>query len=260
MANPGTKPVKVLTDLLTKKQIIKKDGNDVLFNVSGTLAAGGHVSSSLPLTASAGYFEALNVSSSSPFLVQELSNLVSNDRYNVDAAIHEIDKAIKKTGITDAVRAAEAVNAYKRLRYQCTGAFDAEGYAEVKLPLTMSNYDYPTLVGPNDAYGFTSPPVFENGAGAIDAAGEDLDPNFQSFPASSIDYINLDVMVRDCEQAAGDTTVTWTNDILAVNLIVSGAANDELWVRLWAPEFAGQTEVKYRLLATNEDPSLYVIR
>jgi hypothetical protein len=48
----ATKPVKVLTDLLTKKQIIKQDSNNnVLFNVSGTLE-NGHVSSSLPITAS----------------------------------------------------------------------------------------------------------------------------------------------------------------------------------------------------------------
>ena len=48
----ATKPVKVLSDLLTKKQIIKQDSNNnVLFNVSGVLG-NGHVSSSLPITAS----------------------------------------------------------------------------------------------------------------------------------------------------------------------------------------------------------------
>ncbi len=51
----AVKPVKVLTDLQTNKQIIKVDraaGNAVLFNVSGTVAGGGHVSSSLPITGS----------------------------------------------------------------------------------------------------------------------------------------------------------------------------------------------------------------
>lgn len=48
----AVKPVKVLTDLLTKKQIIKQDvSGNILFNVSGTLE-NGHVSSSLPITAS----------------------------------------------------------------------------------------------------------------------------------------------------------------------------------------------------------------
>lgn len=51
----AVKPVKVLTDLQTNKQITKVDrnaGNAVLFNVSGTVAEGGHVSSSLPITSS----------------------------------------------------------------------------------------------------------------------------------------------------------------------------------------------------------------
>ena len=49
------KPVKVITDLQVKKRIKKVDNNDnVLFDVSGTLS-NGHVSSSLPLTASSIY-------------------------------------------------------------------------------------------------------------------------------------------------------------------------------------------------------------
>lgn len=246
----NVKPVKVLTDLVTKKQIIKKDGNDVLFNVSGTLAAGGHVSSSLPLTASAVYTPELVISSSANFIFSDLQALTSpENKYNVDAAIHVIDQVINRTGITDTVRAKEAENAYKRLRFQITGAFDADGYAEVMLPLTMSQYDYPNL-SPGGTL-----PVFENGVEVFDAdAG--TDPNYHSFPTSSKDYINLDVMVKDCES----TEPEWVNDLIAVNLVVSGAANDQLWVRMLAPEFAGSAPtIKYRLLAVNEDPSKYII-
>jgi len=51
------KPVKVLTDLLTRKEIIKRDENDnLVFNVSGALGSG-HVSSSLPISASDAYFD-----------------------------------------------------------------------------------------------------------------------------------------------------------------------------------------------------------
>ena len=56
----AVKPVKVLTDLQTNKQITKVDrnaGNAVLFNVSGTVAEGGHVSSSLPYTGSGLYID-----------------------------------------------------------------------------------------------------------------------------------------------------------------------------------------------------------
>jgi hypothetical protein len=52
----GRKPVKVLTDLETRKQILKTDsGNNVLFKVSGTLGNGA-VSSSLPITGTQAYF------------------------------------------------------------------------------------------------------------------------------------------------------------------------------------------------------------
>lgn len=50
------KPVKVISDLLTRKQIIKQDiSGNVLFKVSGTLQEG-VVSSSLPITAAAGIY------------------------------------------------------------------------------------------------------------------------------------------------------------------------------------------------------------
>lgn len=248
------KPVKVLTDLVTKKQIYKKDSeNNVLFNVSGSATGGvvvGHVSSSLPLTASSVYTPELVISSSANFIFSDLQALTSSEnRYNVDAAIHVIDQVINRTGITDTVRAKEAENAYKRLRFQCTGTFDVDGYAEVMLPLTMSQYDYPNL-SPGGVL-----PVFENGVEVIDAAAG-TDPNYHSFPVTSKDYINLDVMVKDMD----DADATWANDILAVNLVVSGAVNDELWVRLYAPDLAGTDgSIKYRLLAVNEDPSKYII-
>lgn len=50
------KPVKVLTDLLTRKQIIKTDDyNNIVFNVSSSNGTG-HVSASLPISASDAYF------------------------------------------------------------------------------------------------------------------------------------------------------------------------------------------------------------
>jgi len=101
----ATKPVKVLTDLLTKKQIIKQDENgNVLFRVTGSLESG-FVSSSIPITSS--YF-------------------VGSGRY-----LTEITAS--NAGASSAVINA----AYKKLRYKVTGSFDAEGYAEEALPLTQ---------------------------------------------------------------------------------------------------------------------------
>jgi hypothetical protein len=100
----AVKPVKVLTDLITRKQVIKQDiDGNVLFKISGSLG-NGTVSSSLPITAS--YF-------------------VGDGRYltNISAS----------GGI-----GASVVNVnYKKLRYKVTGAFNTEGYAEEALPLTQ---------------------------------------------------------------------------------------------------------------------------
>lgn len=257
MAGVPVKPVKVLTDLVTKKQILKKDTyNRTLFSVSGSSDELGNnitglISSSLPISASSVYTPQLKISASAPFSFTDLE--ATRDpvlgHYNVDTAIHAIDVVINKTRIADIVRAKEAENAYKRLRFQNVGSFDVDGYAEVKLPLTMSNYDYPNL-SPGGTL-----PVFENGEEIFDA-GAGTDPNYESFPTSSKNYINLDVMVKDMD----DVNATWTNDIIAVNLVVSGTANDELWVRMYAPDLASADgAVKYRLLAVNEDPSKYVI-
>ena len=259
------KPVKFLTDLVTKKEIVKKDGSQTLFNVSGTVAGGGHVSSSLPLTASSIYTPELYLSASTQF--DGINGVVydANNRYNVDQALHQINSALKSGGYSNIVRIEEGLNAYKRLRFQATGTFNPEGYAEVMLPVTMSQYD---------AYSFDEAKSKIFTGSRTDLAAElaladttGQDPNFLSFPTMSFDYINLDVMVRDCEHdplnptGPSDPSKVWTNDILAINLIVSGAANDELWVRMWAPELAGSDgSIKYRLLAVNEDPARYIIR
>ena len=242
------KPVKVLTDLLTKKQIIKRDGSssEVLFNVSGNLE-NGHVSSSLPVIAASVYTPALNTSASYAFTSTDIQSEVGVDgKYNVDTVLHKMEDALYKVGATDTVRVTESINAYKRLRFQKTGSFDEYGYAEIQLPKYQGQYDFDTLT----AGGIL--PV-------ITSAEEGLagDPNFEAFPISSVNYINLDIMVKDME----DANTSWCNDILAVNLVISGAASDELWVKLYAPDLGdGTGDVRYRLLAINEDPDKYIIR
>lgn len=192
----ASKPVKVLTDLLTKKQIIKRDLNDnILFNVSGTIN-GGHVSSSLPITGSSAFLDILNTTAKSPF---EIINVFTSSTgvYNVDNAFHALDTKLNNTIID-----------YKRLRYQITGNFDFEGYAEVMLP--------------KEQYGK------------------------YAFPAQSIDFIDISVMIRDGN--------SWTNDLIGISLIQSGAMDDEIWVQISAPAL-NETN-KFRLLATNEDIGL----
>ena len=244
----SVKPVKVLTDLLTKKQIIKKDSaNNTLFNVSGTLADGGHVSSSLPVIAQSVYTPELNISSSIPFAASIIQSEVDiNGKYNVDKVLHKMEDALYSVGATDTVRVTESINAYKRLRFQKTGSFNEDGYAQIQLPKYMPEYDFDTL-----RLGGTLPILT-----VADEYGPN-DPNFESFPVASKDYISVDVMVKDMD----DADTTWCNDLLAVNLVVSGSSNDELWVKLYAPDLADTTnDIRFRILAINEDPNMYIIR
>ena len=155
----ATKPVKVLSDLLTKKQIIKQDLNgNTLFNISGNLE-NGHVSSSLPITAS--YFVGdgrylTNISASggisSVYTSGSVtgSGLLSNPITLTDPLIintitssyiysPQITGTLYGTAsyAVNVTNTANIQNAYKRLRYQKTGSFDISGGAIIELPTTL---------------------------------------------------------------------------------------------------------------------------
>lgn len=207
----AVKPVKVLTDLLTKKQILKQDlDGNILFRVTGSLN-NGFVSSSLPITGSSGHFPELQTTTDVQF--NNISVVTgSNDRsYNVDQAFHAIDTAITDIKTIIGGGESEASSAYKRLRYKQVGFFESDGTANIILPKTQ-------LGAP-------------------------------AFPVSSMDYINLSVMIRD-----GDA---WTNDLLSINVVSGGIDNDEVHILLDAPAL-GNTD-QYRVLAINENPDDYLV-
>jgi hypothetical protein len=228
----AVKPVKVLTDLLTKKQVIKEDLNgNVLFRISGTLE-NGTVSSSLPITASffvgdgryltnisGGISEVVTTGSitgsgtvSNPIALKNFLSLIS-----VTASagfsgnlIGTASFASTAGFVSGAVDAAVANIQYKKLRYKVTGSFNAEGYAEEALPLTQ--------------YGSAS------------------------FSPADKDYFVINIMVRESGSA------NWTNDIIAYELFESAS---QVYVSLNAPDIS--TSGSYKLLAINENPSAYDI-
>lgn len=117
----AVKPVKFISDILVKRQILKTDSNEnVLFSVSGTLPDGS-VSSSLPITASGlsvngyGYVKELDISGS------DLPNIGSSGSlhnvYDVFALIDLKLAAIASTTINETV----------------TGSFDFDGSKNVQL-------------------------------------------------------------------------------------------------------------------------------
>ena len=207
----AVKPVKVLTDLLTKKQVLKQDlDGNVLFRISGSLS-NGVVSSSLPITGSAGVFYDLNTQATSEFYNIAVITSSNESTYSVDQAFHAVDLEI--TNIKSIIGGGEsqASVGYKRLRYKEVGYFDIDGTADIILPKTQ--YGAP------------------------------------SFPATSLDFINLSVMVKD-----GDA---WTNDLLSINVVSGGIDSDEIHVLLDAPALSNTDQ--YRLLAINENPDDYLV-
>ena len=207
----AVKPVKVLTDLLTKKQVLKQDleGN-VLFRISGSLG-NGVVSSSLPITGSAGIFYELNTQTDTAFDNISVITSSTNHTYSVNQAFHAVDLEI--TNIKSIIGGGEsqASAGYKRLRYKEVGFFTSDGTADITLPKIQ--------------YGTSS------------------------FPVSSIDFVNISVMIKD-----GDA---WSNDLLSVNIVSGGINNDEIHVLLDAPALTNSDQ--YRLLATNENPDDYLV-
>ena len=207
----AVKPVKVLTDLLTKKQVLKQDlDGNVLFRISGSLS-NGVVSSSLPITGSAGVFYDLNTQATSEFYNIAVITSSNESTYSVDQAFHAVDLEI--TNIKSIIGGGEsqASVGYKRLRYKEVGYFDIDGTADIILPKTQ--YGAP------------------------------------SFPATSLDFINLSVMVKD-----GDA---WTNDLLSINVVSGGIDSDEIHVLLDAPALTSTDQ--YRLIAINENPDDYLV-
>jgi len=162
----AVKPVKVLTDLLTKKQILKQDlDGNILFRVTGSLS-NGFVSSSLPITGSGGRFLELNTTTDTVFDNIPVVTSSLDGTYNVDQAFHAVDTAI--TTVKNLINSedSQASTGYKRLRYKEVGFFNSDGTAEIILPKTQ-------LGAP-------------------------------SFPVESMDFVNLSVMVKDGDAWTND--------------------------------------------------------
>lgn len=157
------KPVKVLTDFVTKKQIINQDSDgNVTFLVSGSVSGSGSIVANLPITGSEVIFDLLTIKQNNDFNIIPIitSSVVINSTekqiYSVDQAFRAIDSVISTAESTK--------KAYTKLRYKHVGFFDEDGYAEIKLPQTNTNY----------------------------------------FPTASYDFINVDVMVKDEDRWVND--------------------------------------------------------
>ena len=240
----ATKPVKVLADLQTKKQILKLDSNNnVLFRVSGTLGDG-VVVIALPLTASQGIegrlygtaSYALNAATasyaqnaggslttvytsgsvtgsglqSSPITLTDpliIGTVTSSYIYSpqITGSLFGTASYAQSAGN---INPTSIQNAYKRLRFQEVGFFDVNGEAVIELPTSSLGGD--------------------------------------AFTTSSFNYVNINVVVKEDGR--------WINDLLSVQMLTS---SDKIIIQICAPSLTNTDE--YKLIALNEDPSYFII-
>jgi hypothetical protein len=240
----AVKPVKVLTDLQTKKQLLKLDANNnVLFRVSGSLGDG-VVLIDVPVTASQGITARLYGTAS-----YALNAATASYAENAGSALTSVYTTGSVTGsglqanpitLTDPliigtitssfiyspqitgslygtasyaenagnINTANIQNAYKRLRFQEVGFFDINGEASIELP--------------SSSYG-----------------GD-------AFPITSFNYVNVSVDIKEDGR--------WINDMLAVQMLTSSG---KIIVEISAPALTNTDQ--YKLIALNEDPNYFII-
>ena len=259
----AVKPVKVLTDLLTKKQIIKEDINgNVLFRVTGSLNDG-YVSSSLPVTASSIFTKDAFIKAKTPFTNINIITSSIDSSYNVDDALHAVETAFVGGGaltasylnpleqnvqITGSLYITNAVSASS-----FTGSLNGTAsFAEIaNLAYTASNLTIALKNVLEDTYRKLRYKI----TGSFDSNGyaTEILPNNSSyiFPATDIDYVNISILVRENNVSA------WTNDIIAYEMKVSGALNNEIHVIMTAQDIP--TFGEYKLLAINENRDAFIL-
>lgn len=207
----ATRPVKVLSDLLTKKQIIKQDTDgNILFRVTGSLGDG-FISASIPVSASDTFFVKTSIAAASEFTAIPVitSSLDAYNIYDIDQAFHAIDTAIQTANGPD------IQSAYTRLRFVEVNNFESDGTKIIILPSTGSS------------------------------------PAEIRFPASSIDYLSVQVWIK----TSGSNS--WLNDLVSVETLISGSGGDEVWISIDAPALS--SDDKYKLIVVNENANDYVI-
>lgn len=245
----ATKPVKVLADLQTKKQILKIDANNnVLFRVSGTLGDG-VVLIELPTTASAGISARLYGTAS-----YALNAATASYAENAGSGISSVYTSGSITGsgliadpiyLTDPLIIGAITSSFlyvpnNLIATNITGnLYGTASYA------TNAGIDAVTTRNAYNRLRFKETDYFESdGSKLIELPTSSFGAN--AFPTSSFDYVNVTVFVKEEDR--------WINDLLSVQKFISSSA---IWIELSAPSLDQTNE--YKILAVNENPDDYVL-
>lgn len=217
----AVKPVRFISDIQTRKQLIKTDRYDnVLFVVSGSLNTGA-VSSSLPITASGLningdahingdlYTKRLFVTEVTTSVVYETALSASiNALYDVSASNANVNDILRWNGSNwiasqdNLSFINEKLAVLTSLTEQQTGNFDTDGFANIQL---------------------------------------------NNYVCADLDYIMVDVMVKE------STSPVWKNDLISIEL--SGNIDlDKIHVIINAPQLTNLDF--YRIITNKQTGSL----
>jgi len=258
----AVKPVKVLTDLLTKKQIIKEDlSGNILFRVTED-NGNGFVSSSLPVTASAIFAKYGFVKANTPFNNVNIITSSDSSSYSIDQAFHALDSVVGGTTTT-----ASYLNPLNQ-DVQVTGSLyitnnlsasnlagNLNGTASFAQIANLAYTASTLTIALKNALEDTYKKLRYKITGSFDSTGYayEILPNNSSyiFPATDIDYVNISILVRE------NNTSSWTNDLIAYEMKISGSMNDQIHILMYAQDIPILGE--YKLLAINENRDAFVL-
>ncbi len=215
----AVRPVRFISDVLTKKQILKTDSEDnLLFNVSGSLINGGHVSSSFPVTASGLYIDGNAYITDTIHAKRMHVTEVTTSVYYEDSLSASIN-ALQDVSASDAIPG-------QYLKWNginwIPGTLDITG--------TVQN----VLDQVNNVF-LSSSSITVN---YFDPDGTKL-LTFNQYGSADIDYITLDIMIMQ------DGTSFYTNDLVSVSMYIN--LSGTLSVQLDAPALTDKDKFKLLL-------------
>lgn len=200
----AVRPVRFISDVLTRKQILKTDSDDnLLFKVSGSLIDGGTVSSSFPITGSGLYIDGdATIEGTLTAKRMHVTEVTSSVYY--ESAISASINALNDVSASHAVPG-------QFLRWSGTNWEPASINLSGAIADGISNI--------NQVFQSSSALVIDyfdpNGSKTI---------NFNNFFSSDLEYLTLDVMVMQ------SGTSFYTNDLISVVMYIntSGTISVEL--------------------------------
>lgn len=224
----AVKPVKFISDVLTKKQIIKTDiSGNVLFAVSGTLPDGS-VSSSLPITAS-------NILVNNDL---EVLGTIKAKRMNIT----EVNTSVYyETSISASINALLDVSASNPVSGNVltwSGTHWVVG--------TGNTADLISLSSSIESRFATIANLCETNIGFFDSDGT-KNVELANYVYADLDYVMIDVMTKQ------SGTNVWKNDLVSIELSGNIITN-KLYVLLSAPAYSD--EDSYRIFVNKQTGSL----